>query len=443
MKVEQWLRSALSAVLFSGCAVGVGEERSTNIDELPRAVIRGDFDRGSITIATDFIGHYSASTGRLTFTRGLEAHEGVVRPGYTQASPNVVSLADNGSAVFGETSFSGGMCAADQLCARVTVSNDSSVTLREVRVELANLTGGATLAETNALGTNVPAAAGSAGGWSYGTINAGASALHAWKINTDAGADFSFRAVVWASYTRTSYTASDVLSMSEANNAASADAAWSDSAPAWRDACLYGGSPLSINGSSSFGVSQQTPMFPTAIYGSLIQTDGYTNAFVISSAGTFGITSVAGESNDALSGVSVADTTFFPFWDALDGTNGSVCAAIDPSSAAPNRRYVVTWKDMTVRGFADSRVTFSVVLQEKTDNVWFLYHKWLTGADGCSSDGTGSDAVRGAGATVGVRGNGASQITAVSLDTAFLPAHSSTCPGAGAFVSLIATPSNP
>lgn len=443
MRVEQWLRSALSAVLFSGCAVGVGDARTTNIDELPRAVIRGEFDRGSITIASEFVGHYSASTGRLTFTRGLGVQDGVVRPGYAQTSSNVVSLDDNGSSVFGETTFSGGMCATDQLCAVVTVSNDSSVTLREVRVELADLTGGATLAETNALGSNVPSAAGSAGGWSYGTINASAGVQRTWKINTNAGADFSFRAVVWASYTRTSYTASDVLSMSEASNVDSADAAWSDSAPPWRDACLYGGSPLSISGTWSFGYSQQTPMFPSAIYGSLIQTDGYANAFAISSAGTFGISSVAGESNDALSGGSVADTTFFPFWDALDATNGSVCAAIDPSSAAPNRRYVVTWKNMAVRGFADSRVTFSVVLQEKTDNVWFLYHKWLTGADGCSSDGTGSDAVRGAGATVGVRGNGASQITAVSLDTAFLPAHSSTCPGAGAFVSLIATPVNP
>jgi hypothetical protein len=176
----------------------------------------------------------------------------------------------------------------------------------------------------------------------------------------------------------------------------------------------------------------------------LIQTDGWMDGFVISTAGTFGIASISGESNEALSGSSAADTTFYPFWDALDATNGSVCAAIDPSSSSPNRRFVVTWKDMAVRGLSASRVTFSVVLQEKTDNVWFLYHKWLTGANGCSSDGTGSDAVRGAGATVGVRGNGASQITTVSLDAVFLPAHSSpTCPGAGAYVSLTATPVNP
>jgi hypothetical protein len=375
MRVEQWLRSVLSAVLFSGCAVGVSEERSTNIDELPRTVIRREFDRGSITIASDFIGHYSAATGRLTFTRGLEAHGGFARPGYAQASMSVVSLADNGSSVFGETSFSGGMCAANQLCAVVTVTNDSSVVLHDVRVEIANITSGATLAETNEIGTNVPSSAGSAGGWNYGTINSGASAPHTWKINTDAGADFSFRAVVWASYTRTSYTASDVLSMSEANNVDSADAAWSDSAPAWRDACLYGGSPLSISGSSSFGYSLQTPQFPTAIYGSLIQTDGYTDAFVISTAGTFGIDGVSGDSNTALSAGSAPDTTFYPFWDALDATNGSVCAAIDPSSAAPNRRYVVTWKNMAISGLSDSRVTFSVVLQEKTDNVWFLYQQ--------------------------------------------------------------------
>jgi hypothetical protein len=441
MRTEWWLCGMLSAGMFAGCAVGEIEERSTNLDEVPATVIRGEWDRGSITVATDFVGHYSAATGRLSFTRGLRGRPGIARPGYAQASSNLVSLDDNGSAVFGETSFSGGMCNANQLCAVVTVTNDSSVILRDVRVELTNLTGGATLAATDALGTNVPSATGSAGGWNYGTINSGASVSRTWRIDTDNGADFWFRVVVWASYTRTSYTASDVLSMSAANNVDSADATWSDSAPAWRDACLYGVSPLSISGTSSFGYSLQTPQFPSAIYETLIQTDGFTDAFVISTAGTWGIDSISTESNTALS--DAVDNTFFPFWDALDASNGSICAAIDPSSSAPNRRYVVTWKNMAIRGLSNSRLTFSVVLQEKTDHVWFLYHKWLTGADGCSSDGTGSDAVRGAGATVGVRGNGVSQSTQVSLNTVFLPSHSSTCPGPGAYISLTATPANP
>lgn len=443
MRAFYWVRAVLSTIVMAGCAVGVSEAPSTNTREIPAAVIRGELDERALTVASEYVGRYDAETGRLTFSRANSVTGGVVRPGYGQSSSNVVSLQDNGTAVYGGPTFSGGACGGNQLCAVVTLTNDSSVTLRDVRVEIADLTGGATLAETNAVGTNVPSYATSAGGWNYGTIAAAGSTAHNWKIDTLAGASFSFRVVVWASFTRTSYTASDLLTLSEASNVDTADAAWSDSAPAWRDACLVSGSTI-ISGTSSFTSATRTPQFPSAIYGSLIQTDGWTNGFQITTAGTFGIANVTGESNDALSGGSAQNTTFYPFWDALDGSSGTVCAALDPSSTSPNQRYVVTWKDMAVRGYTDSRVTFSVVLQEKTDNVWFLYHQWRTGADACSSDGTGSDAVRGAGATVGVRGNSGTEFTEISRDVAFLPARSAApCPGAGAYYALIATPVNP
>jgi hypothetical protein len=89
-------------------------------------------------------------------------------------------------------------------------------------------------------------------------------------------------------------------------------------------------------------------------------------------------------------------------------------------------------------------LSFSVVFQESTDNVYFLYHRWTTNSSGCATSGIGATTVRGDSATVGITGE-IGQSTSISYLQPFLAARSllAGCPGSGAFVKLTATPTNP
>lgn len=358
-------------------------------------------------------------------------------------STDNVTLDDNGSSIFGVGLINLEPCLLNQLCANVTITNDSSVMLDSVRVDIYDLDGGATIANPMSLGTNYPSRSGSAGGWNYATLpGSGGSAARVWKFDTNAGADFSFNVAVWATYSRAGYSASSLGTISETNNVATADAAWSDTVPAWRDACLVSGSTV-ISGQTAFTTAGVTPAFPFSVFDTLIDTDGWAGGLEVSSAGTLSITGVSSGANLVLTNSFASDDTFYPFWDALESTNGSVCAAVDPTSSAPARRFVATWKNVNIASLPDSRLTFSVVMREGSDDVWFLYHRWSTSPSDCSSSGTGSDLVRGAGATIGVRGFGVGQVNVLSHDTATLPSHGSSCAGEGAFYRLTATPTNP
>jgi hypothetical protein len=445
MNPRTCFRAVISSVVLASCAPGAPEHPMA---VAPSAATRAQAIGAATPLRDQAIvgmyrGHYDAASGRLSFSRAMGVRDGrTPRPGFTQTLSDTVTLDDNGSSVFGAVPFGAGMCSANELCARVRVTNDSSVQIEAVRVEIYDLTGGAALNESDALGANYPSNAGSAGGWNYGAISAsGGQASKDWRFATAAGASFDFSVAVWGTYLRSSYVASDVLTLAEANNEDSANAVWSNSAPAWRDACLWG--TQVINGATSFTEVTQTPVFPSAIYGTSINTANGMGALRVSSAGTLGLSSVASGTNVALTDSGASNDTFYPLWDALELTNGEVCVGEDPTSSEPDRRYVVTWKNANVSGLSSSRLTFSIVLQERTDNVWFLYHRWMTGDSGCSSDGTGSDSVRGGSATVGVRGSSSAHVTEVSRDAPFLPAHSASCAGAGAYIALTATPANP
>ncbi len=445
MNPRTFFRAVISSVVLASCAPGAPEYPTA---AAPSAASRAQAIGAATPLRDQAIvgmyrGHYDAETGRLSFSRAMGVRDGrTPRPGFTQTLSDTVTLDDNGSSVFGAVAFAGGMCTADELCAVVRVTNDSSVQIEEVRVEIYDVTGGATLNGSDALGANYPSNAGTAGGWGYGALAAsGGQSSKNWRFATVGGASFDFSVAVWGTYLRSSYVASDVLTLSEANNADSASAAWSNSAPAWRDACLWG--TQVIASATSFTSVSVTPVFPSAIYGTAINTANWMGGLQVSSAGTLGLSSVASSANVALTDSGASNDTFYPLWDTLELTNGQVCVGADPTSAAPDRRYVVTWKDANVSGLSDSRLTFSIVLQERTDNVWFLYHRWMTGDSGCSSDGTGSDSVRGGAATVGVRGSSGAHVTEVSRDAPFLPAHGASCAGAGAYIALTATPANP
>lgn len=438
-----FIARAAAAACLVGCA---GQPESAIAPRSGRSISTASRTVETLHAADDrpqllgeYIGSYNHATGQLRFARARSGSR-VPAPGFTEANADELTLDDNGSSIFGVGLIDVEPCLLNQLCANVTITNDSTAELDSVRVDIYDIDGGASIANANPLGTNYPSRPTSAGGWNYSTIaGSGGSAAKVWKFDTNAGADFSFRVAIWAAYSHSGYSPSSLGTISETNNVATADATWSDTAPAWRDACLTSGSTV-ISGQTSFTTAGLTPSFPFSVFDTLIDTAGWANGLEVSSAGTLSITGVSSGANLTLSNASASDYTFYPFWDALESTNGSVCAAVDATSSAPARRFVVTWKDVNIASLSDSRLTFSIVLREGSDDVWFLYHKWSTGTGDCSSSGTGSDLVRGAGATIGVRGFGVGQVNVLSHDTATLPSHASSCAGEGAFYRLTATP---
>lgn len=386
----------------------------------------------------EYVGHYSAATGRITFEPLLPQGSGrTPRPGYTQLVSNTVSLRDNGTTVGAGGSFnSGETCGAGQICAVVTLTNDSARQIENLRVEVVDLSAGSSVANGDVLGTNYPSSATTAGGWNYPTLAAAGSAPAAWRFNSG-GADFNFNVRVWGIYTRTGYNASVRSTITVANNVVTGDAAWSDASPAWRDACLFGTTLFS--NTSSFTTAGITPPFAFTFNDATIDTDSWAGGVEVSSLGTLSLVGVANSGNLAVSDGSTPDYSFFPYWDLLSTTNGSVCAGTDPTSSMPNRRWVVTWKNVSLASDANTRLTFSLVIQEQSDNAYFLYHRWSGTAANCAA----TSATQGNGATIGVRGNGVGAVTQISLNAAALGIHPTTCAGAGVYYKLTATPANP
>lgn len=436
----------LAALAIASCAPGAGElsqSPSTQSALTPVRNLRGVSDarlarsRDAQPVG-EYVGRYSAATGRLTFEPLIpQGSGGTPRPGYTQLLSNTVSLQDNGTTVQAGGMFnSGEVCSAGQICAVVTLTNDSSRTIEALRVEVVDLNAGASVANGDALGTNYPSTSGNSGGWAYPTLNAGASEPAAWRFN-GAGSDFTFNIRVWGVYTRTGYSASARSTITAANNSDAADGTWSDSSPAWRDACLFGTTLWS--NTSAFSTDYVTPPFPFSFNDATIDTDSWAGSVEVSSLGTISLIGMANMNNLAVGDGSTPDYSFFPYWDLLSTQNGSVCVGVDPTSSAPNQRWVFTWKNVNLQSDANTRLTFSVVIQEQTDNAYFLYHRWSSTPTACGA----TSATQGNSATIGVRGNGAGAVTQISYNTAALGIHPALCPGAGVYYKLTATPANP
>jgi hypothetical protein len=118
---------------------------------------------------------------------------------------------------------------------------------------------------------------------------------------------------------------------------------------------------------------------------------------------------------------SVANSTtryaaLVAFGDAkLVTSSQGVCAAT--VGAAPNRQYVVTWKQASDTSDVGSQLSFSVILGETTDTIDFVY--------GTAQGPSGLDAtVAGSTATVGIQSyqSGSLQYAAWSCDKAFITA---------------------
>jgi hypothetical protein len=190
---------------------------------------------------------------------------------------------------------------------------------------------------------------------------------------------------------------------------------------------------------TSLGLSMP---FPFTLYDFTFDTD--TAPFMyVSSAGGIGFFPPDTGTNTTLPNDLYA-YAIFGFWGPVSTGTSGVCHGLDPTSTAPNRRYVFTWEDASTslpaaKPIAD--LTFSIVLEEGTDKVYLLFHRWSANTGSC----TYSSGIAGNSETVGIEGTDEGSGTPSTLITfngspiSLLPIHGGACPGLGKYYTLSPT----
>jgi hypothetical protein len=154
-------------------------------------------------------------------------------------------------------------------------------------------------------------------------------------------------------------------------------------APSW----VAAGTPLPLAGPN--GTADVDLPFPVTLYG-----ESYTSAHVsVDGYLSFTTTTPYHSENTPIPGAEEPNAAVYAFWDDLVVDAGaSVRTGV--TGAAPDRSFVVEWRNVAVDGWAGTRLSFAVVLSER-GQITVQYR------------GIGDDPVeRGASATVGVE-NGA------------------------------------
>jgi hypothetical protein len=164
------------------------------------------------------------------------------------------------------------------------------------------------------------------------------------------------------------------------------------SSQAFVDACSIGtnlGTPSSAT---------QTMPFPFTLYGNTSSTVKFNRRGMI----TFG--SVAGTSsgvNVELPSTAAPKPALFAFWDdiAFGASSSGLCYAT--TGTAPNRQYVIQWKNMNFVAAADktASLNFEAILSEGTNNIDVVYDT-MTGPTGRASGDSATVGVQNAGGTV-------------------------------------------
>ncbi len=122
------------------------------------------------------------------------------------------------------------------------------------------------------------------------------------------------------------------------------------------------------------------------------------NSVTITSNGylTFGIDIEPG--NTPLPSTAGPDSLIAVFWDDLDPSlNPSADIYYETQGAAPDRRFIVTWKEIPLKADPASRLTFQTILFEGSNEIQYQY---LSMTD--SSGTTGAGRVSGSSASIGI-----------------------------------------
>lgn len=258
---------------------------------------------------------------------------------------------------------SGTYCPDHHLCASVWLQNDSQQNLTNTYVQVTDIDTG--FYGVNPVPVTIPTGYpldDTLGLWSYGNLAAGPDGDSAWNEwffylpNCD---DFNFTVKIMALVEKSNYIIG-------ADRMASSG---------FIDACsLTGHTSILQNASADDYVDNIPAPFPFNLYE--ISFDGSVPLTI----GANGTASVAAIPSD---NVSMPDTTnyvavfgFFPFWDQLTLGSDGVCYGV--TGTAPNRRFVLTWKDADLANTTSvvEDLTFSLVIHETTDAVEYLYSRW-------------------------------------------------------------------
>ncbi len=172
------------------------------------------------------------------------------------------------------------------------------------------------------------------------------------------------------------------------------------------DACAVGTSIGKV------GSSTQTMPFNFTLFSSTSSTVNFNRRGMITFGSTAGTASGA---NVPLPDTNAPKPAIFVFWDDITyNTAGQLCYAVTGSE--PNRKFVITWKDMTFAPTADrpSSLTFSAFLSEGSSQIDVAYD---------TLDGV-NDRPYGNSATVGVQNETGTVSAGVANEIFFFPGDS-------------------
>lgn len=444
------LALALSPAFVLGCS-------SSTPDESVSPALAGANDAPAVSAAAtpeglqelgSFRGHWSGGRMQYTALDAKSAASGIRPQGFinvpdtatgfetTEAiayDPTCGGGEDPEAGWYGEprdeppTLSTGEACEAGYLCAYVKMMNLSARDLDTAYVQVTRIFGA--VGEGVAAGpTGYPLDA-SKGLWAYGNVGAGATSdAVRWNFKMAAGCpDFHFDFKVMGTVKRTGYNTSSLAIAATGPAAGDTDS--------WIDACALGSHTTILENAAAGTHVDDIPMpFPFTLYDTTADTD-VQPILSINASGALGFFSAAMSGSN----VSLPDNTgsydysLFAYWDNVKTTSSGVCYGT--TGSAPNRKFVVTWKNADIADTAaQENLTFSAILQEGSDRVVYYYDRWSAGQNDCSAplSLTTGGRVRGNGATVGVQGTDLGDgtvATQASYNTAFLPCHTAACPG--------------
>ena len=144
------------------------------------------------------------------------------------------------------------------------------------------------------------------------------------------------------------------------------------------------GSTLTLNDNDEAGLTFPFPVFyqATPYYNATIGNNG---------AIVFGTTTAQIDFNNT--STTTAATGLYPFWDDLASTGGGIWTQI--IGLAPNRKQIIMWDKDRV-GVAGNSLRFELIIEEASQEIYFLYNDVLTGSIAYDN---------GASATIGLAGS--------------------------------------
>jgi hypothetical protein len=156
----------------------------------------------------------------------------------------------------------------------------------------------------------------------------------------------------------------------------------------WIDACAE---PTHTSLATGTGALSSTMSFPFTFYDQLPSTKINYNRDGMFTIGALATSPPTDSSNTNYPTTPVTTTLpeipqvksvspgAYVFWDGLNygtatGTIGAICTATDHLTAAPQRHFVITWKNMKIFGAGGNNLYFSAILTEGSDTIDMLYN---------------------------------------------------------------------